>query len=318
MPNNRSAATPEVSVILCTYNPRTDYLAMALRSIGAQSLGSHRFELVVVDNNSQPALEPAPLERIAGVPVRVVKQPLQGLTHARVAGIGGTDAPLVVFVDDDNELALDYLERAVEIAEARPEVGVFGGITQGMLEQRVSGWKRCFLPQLGVRNHGLERIEGQGSHWGEWEPIGAGMVVRRIVADAFVRFLAEHCDAGSLGRQGAALMSGEDSLFSRLAHSLGLNGAYEPSLSLRHYISESRLTARYLRRLSYGHGRSFVLLARLTGDDEVLEFPASPLRHIVGNFQHRFASESLVGALSGYYWDRGFLDAVREIKSAAT
>ena len=39
-----------------------------------------------------------------------------GLTAARVRGINESEGELLVFVDDDNLLADDYLERAVEIA----------------------------------------------------------------------------------------------------------------------------------------------------------------------------------------------------------
>jgi glycosyltransferase involved in cell wall biosynthesis len=299
------SSTPlAASVILCTYNPRPDYLALALRSIGAQTLAPDRFEVLLVDNNSDPALDAVRMTRIAGIPVRIVKEPQQGLTHARVAGIHASSSDVIVFVDDDNELAPDYLERAVELAQAHPQVGTFGGVTHGILERSISRWKHSFLPQLGVRNYGAERIEGPGSHWGEWEPIGAGMVVRRVIATEFARFVAAQGSAGSLG---------EDSLFSRLAFRLGLNGAYEPSLRLKHYIAASRLTARYLAKLAYGHGRSYVLLSQLTGEDVSFEAPRSRHRHLLGNFRHRLRTESFVHALGMYYWDRGYLDAVNEI-----
>ena len=300
--------SPAVSVVLCTYNPRADYLALALRSVGSQTLPSHLTEFIVVDNNSNPPLDQSRLERIAGIPVRLVHQPVQGLTHARIAGIKAAKADLLVFVDDDNELSHDYLDQAVKIAGDRVSVGVFGGVTDGVLERPVGRVKQRFLPQLGVRNYGRERIEGPGEYWGKWEPIGAGMVVRQVVARHFVSFVQARTSAGDLGRSGRTLMSGEDSLFSRLAHQIGYLCAYEPDLRLRHYISASRLKLRYLARLSYGHGRSFVLLNRLLGSNLDAKLPSSKVLHLLRNFRFRRKQDGLVEAAGMWFWDLGYLD----------
>jgi len=298
----------ELSVVLCTYNPRQDFLGLALRSVGAQSLDYSRWEFIVVDNNSSPALDASVMSSVAGCPVHLVKQSLQGLTHARVAGLEAAQGKVIVFVDDDNELQKDYLSEVVRIAGDHPGVGVFGGITEGSLERPVGKVKGSFLPQLGIRNYGDERIEGKGDAWGEWEPIGAGMVVRREVGEAYLNFVHQRSDAGLLGRSGNNLMSGEDSLFSRLADSLDLRCSYEPSLRLRHYMSAERLGYRYLARLVYGHGRSYVILAQLLG--EPLTKPAASKFKLIGaNLLHRLKHESLVSAVGMVFWDAGYFDA---------
>ncbi len=51
--------TPFLSVVLCTYNPRADYLQRVIEGLKAQTLRQSAWELIVVDNNSQPPLRVA-------------------------------------------------------------------------------------------------------------------------------------------------------------------------------------------------------------------------------------------------------------------
>ena len=311
MSSARSEQSFQFSVILCTYNPRPDFFAIALRSVGAQQLDMRLWEFLVVDNNSNPPLDQERLQNIAGIPLRVVQQPKQGLTHARIAGIEATRSPWIVFVDDDNELAPDYLQRTAEITTQQSNLGAFGGVSEGVLETSIGKFKTGFLPQLGVRNNGEERIEGTGNEWGLHEPIGAGLVVKRDVASAFVDFIDKQSIAKALGRTGTNLMSGEDSLFSRLADDLGLLCAYEPSLRLRHYMSAPRLKAKYLSRLVYGHGRSYVLLERSLGRS--IDPPErSRFGFALANFRHRLRTEKFGAALGMIPWDIGFYDQAKE------
>ena len=56
---------PDVSVILCTRDPRRDLLDWTLASLASQDLAAERFELIVVDNDSRPPLR-HPARDIAG------------------------------------------------------------------------------------------------------------------------------------------------------------------------------------------------------------------------------------------------------------
>ena len=180
-------------------------------------------------------------------------------------------------------------------------------LQRGYWNTPVGRIKSGILPQLGIRNYGDERIEGRGNEWGEWEPIGAGLVVRRNVADAFVDFVSATTNATNLGRSGNNLMSGEDSLFSRLADQNKLKCAYQPELKLRHYMSSDRLKFSYLRKLVYGHGRSYVLLSRVT--DQPIPTPdRSKYKLLVANFLHRTKTSSVTSALTMVFWDSGYFD----------
>jgi len=73
----------KVSVILCTYNPRRDYLERTLGALRGQTLGRGSWELIIVDNNSSPSL--ASWLDLSGLPARALVEPEQGFTPARDA-----------------------------------------------------------------------------------------------------------------------------------------------------------------------------------------------------------------------------------------
>lgn len=301
---------PRLSVILCTYNPRPDLLARALRALGNQTLHPDAFELVVVDNNSPVPVRAEVCERLALREIRVVRELRQGLTFARVAGIEATSAPVICFVDDDNELTDDYLARVLEIADSESQLGVWGGRCHGALESRIGPIKRRWLPHLGVRDEGTEALTGDGDSWGPHEPIGAGICVRRLVAEGYVAFVESEGGAGSLGRKGTALLSGEDSLMSRIANRLGYLVGYRPQLQLFHHITASRLKFGYLTRLMNGHGRSYVVLQRLCGAElKPLDKPERRVQ-LWKNFWHRLREQGLNEAVGMFFWDRGYQSAL--------
>lgn len=260
-----SLRKPSVSVILCTHNPRPIQFGWALTSLESQTLPKDQFEVVVVDNASKVPLVEDDVRGTRGLDLRVVSEPKLGLTHARCTGILDARAELLVFLDDDNYLLPDYLEKAISIAASEPVIGIFGGIASALHEEPVSAWQEKFLPILGIRNYGGEPITSRENRWGEWEPIGAGMTCRRVIAEEFIRVVRESDLAKELGRKGRQLKSGEDSLFARLAVDAGFACSYQPALRLFHFIRADRLHSMYLARMKFWQGRSHVILETLSG-----------------------------------------------------
>ena len=303
-----------VSVILCTYNPRIDLLEWALDSIGQQTLSKAHFELIIVDNNSAPPISEEAVKENRSIRLRLIREPRLGLSFARCAGITAAEADLLVFVDDDNYLDPDYLENTLRIAREEPKIGLYGGIAKGVLERSIPEWKEKLLPYLGVRDYGPRAITSKNEYWGKWEPIGAGMVARRDVAEGFVQVIKTTPIAGALGRKGSALLSGEDSLFARVANRLGYSCSYQPSLKLSHFMKESRLKYHHLSRTLEGHGRSFVILQTVTGKTtEALGF----FRVCYILSRRLFGRVRRLGLRAGviqWFWDYGFVQESRRKK----
>ena len=114
-----------ISVILCTHNPRGHYLRRTLDSLRAQTLPQERWEFLLVDNASEASL--AGEWDLAWHPgARHVREEELGLIAARLRGIREASGELLVFVDDDNVVSPDYLQKAQEIGANYPFLGVFG------------------------------------------------------------------------------------------------------------------------------------------------------------------------------------------------
>jgi FkbM family methyltransferase len=301
--------TPDsiVSIILCTYNPRMDLLDQALDSLEKQTVPKTYFELIVVDNNSTKPLVAADLKKGRSFTLRVIRESRQGLTYARCAGISAARGQILIFMDDDNFLDSNYLEHAIQIAKQEPQIGLYGGIARAVFETRVANWKKRNLPHLGVRDYGSKPITSFKDCWGEWEPIGAGMVARRDVADKFLEVIEKIPIAGYLGRSGNQLYSCEDALFARVANRLGYACSYQPSLKLSHYMKQSRLTFMNLLRTVKGHGHSFVILQRVTGT-ALPKLTFSGRWWLLGKrFILRILNFGIPAGLIEWFWDYGFV-----------
>jgi FkbM family methyltransferase len=309
---NLDEVVPKISVILCTYNPRRDLLEWALQSIAIQTLKKSEYEAIIVDNNSSVPIDGEELNVMLQLPLRVIRESRQGLTFARIAGIRQARGEILVFIDDDNSLESDYLANVLTIAREEPNIGLYGGIAVGRLEVPVAEWKKRLLPHLGVRDYGPDPITSCEQRWGKWEPIGAGMVARREVAEAFVRFVEENAGAGSLGRSGSALLSGEDSLFARIANRAGYACSYQPKLRLYHFMKKERLTFRYLYKVLEGHGRSYVRLERLLGRPIEPLSRTAQVNMLARRLGFRFVKEGLSGFIQ-WGWDRGYVREVKDV-----
>jgi glycosyltransferase involved in cell wall biosynthesis len=102
--HRENGVSPGISVVVCAFNEE-HYLAGCLHSILAQTRPPD--ELVVVDNNSSDGT--AAVARAIGVPV--VNEARRGLVHARDAGRRATRGELLVYVDADTRLPIQWLER---------------------------------------------------------------------------------------------------------------------------------------------------------------------------------------------------------------
>ena len=115
----------EVSVIVCTHNPRPNYLRRVLDALRDQSLPKDRWEFLLIDNASREPL--VGTWDLSWHPhARHVSESEIGLSLARQRGIRESSADLLVYVDDDNVLNADYLSEALRIGNDWPALGTWG------------------------------------------------------------------------------------------------------------------------------------------------------------------------------------------------
>ena len=161
----------QLSVIICCHNPRRHYLARVLKALKAQTLSTDNWELVVVDNASEDAVSAS--HNISWHPnARHVREENVGLTRARLRGIAESSADLLIFVDDDNVLAENYLDLANQIAMDRRYLGAWGGQQLAEFEggEPQEVWKRDFWTSRLARDIWSNNYDRQAT------PVGAAFV----------------------------------------------------------------------------------------------------------------------------------------------
>lgn len=256
-PGAAAAARP-LSVLLCSHNPRQDYLAQTLASLRRQSLARDRWELLIIDNRSQPPIT-ARVDLRWHPCARLLQEPTLGLTPARLCGIAAADADLLVFVDDDNLLAEDYLEQALQIAADHPQLGSWSGQCQGLFERPPPAWTQRYWGNLCLRQFD-QAVWSNLPRLAQTMPAGAGLCVRRSVAGLYLQLHHNGERRFQFDRTGSSLLSGGDNDLAACACRLGLGVGLFPQLQLQHLIPPERLTAGYLARLAEGIAYSSVLL----------------------------------------------------------
>ena len=281
-------SVPLLSVVICTHHPRADYLARTFAGLRAQSLPPAAWELLLVDNASPVPLPPSAAQ--PGHPAaRVIPEPELGLTAARLRGIADARAELLLFVDDDNILAPDYLARALALAHAWPMLGVWGcGCYTPEWELAPPSGSEELIRYLAVHRAPRDRWSNQPFDYAA-TPAGAGLCVRAPVARRYADAVRHDPRRKLLGRTGGNLAGCEDFDLALTATDLGLGTGVFTELALTHLMPRARVEEPYLLRLVEGHARSTVILMALR--DTVLRPPA-------GGFVARLREWRLRRALS--------------------
>ncbi len=257
-----------LSVIVPTHNPHPVRLRRTLESLAAQSLDAQDWELIVVDNISEPRITREILPPALTANGRIVVEPRLGLSSARARGFRESTGDSIVLVDDDNVLGPDYLQRALTLLDTHPEIGLLGGKSIPEFERAPAAWQEEFFPLLALRDLGSAALISEPASresvarrtYPPFAPIGAGMVLRRRAAEAWLA-RSEHNPLSD--RRGRELSSGGDNDIVLCALEAGWRVAYFPDLSLTHLIPASRLAPDYLARLNRGIQKSWMQVLTL-------------------------------------------------------
>jgi len=117
----REPGTPLVSVVIPVYDME-GFLPVAIESVLAQTLPADAVEVVVVDDGSHDG-SAAVAARYAPR-VRCVRQENRGLPGARNTGIRASRAALLQFLDADDRIMPEKLERSLKVFERDPGAGL--------------------------------------------------------------------------------------------------------------------------------------------------------------------------------------------------
>ena len=252
-----------VSVVLCRCNPSGDVLAKTLSSLSVQTWPIACWELILVDNSSDPPLSPNDLLAFHSN-ARCIREPRQGKVFVMVRGTRAAAADLMIAVDDDSPLEADYLEVALRTHQAYPALGAFGaGTITPLYEAKPPQWVDEVSGLLAIRTLASPVIS-RDMTGGRCRPWGLGLCITRSVAQAWISWC--ECNLGRLLAVNSRKAKGlEDDLFSICAVWLGLYYGIFPELRINHVIPSSRIDEGYLTDLARGHGYSHAQLAVISG-----------------------------------------------------
>jgi glycosyltransferase involved in cell wall biosynthesis len=254
-----------ISVIICTHGPRPEYLRRVLAALDAQTLPKEEWELLLVDNASKTGF--AENFSLCWHPrARHIRELNLGLTPARLRGITESRGDILIYVDDDNVLAANYLETARRLLTEHPYLGVIGA---GKLEAEFAVQPRrnlvSYLGRLALRCASRD-LWSNNMEDGNCIPWGAGLAVTRRVADSYQQLLKRLKFNEFLDRRGERLFCAGDDAFSWAAVAIGLGFGVFPRLKVKHLIPEDRVTHEYFLRLAHDcHFSSGVLHYLLGG-----------------------------------------------------
>jgi glycosyltransferase involved in cell wall biosynthesis len=253
-----------VSIIICSYNGAQRLLA-TLQYISKLDCVGIDVELLVIDNNSSDNTSEIAKEFCAAnlsIPWSVIIESNPGLTHARLCGIRNAKYDILLFCDDDNWLASDYIKNGVAHGLRHPQLAIWGaGISEGVFEVEPAKWADPYLRMLAIFNNGEDRI---GAATADQAVVsGAGMFMTMEFAKRYAKEVAENPLRAKLDRTGNVALAGGDSDMHKIAYQLGYCTGYFMDLSFKHYMPKERLSAKYFLRLKRNMSLSTVVLQHI-------------------------------------------------------
>lgn len=244
---------PGILVIICTHNPREAYLRETLDALRRQTVPTTEWDLLIIDNASTTPL--ATTWDLSWHPqARIVREDQLGTAHARLRALReatAVDAEIILFVDDDNILAPDYIAQGRKIGAAWPQLGCWGGQLLARYETPPPPWLENYKGLLAITPLPAPLWTNHVSCY-DVVPPTAGCFLRRAVWEHYFILVREHPLRLTLGAKGQEQIRGEDTDLVLAAIDIGLGVGRFPEMMLEHIIPAGRLTVAYLENLITG------------------------------------------------------------------
>jgi glycosyltransferase involved in cell wall biosynthesis len=227
-----------VTVAICTYN-RAALLDRTLDAFEHLRIPSDvEWEILVVNNNSSDRTDDVVASHAARVPVRRLFERQPGKSNAANRAVREARGELLLWTDDDVIVDREWLAEYVSAARQWPHAAYFGGTVDPWFETDPPEWIANNVQLLGepyaLAQHG-ERIFALNDQ----AVVGANMATRTAVQREFPF-------NPTLGPTGGRAMRGEDTELVARFRAAGLPGVWVGSAKVRHWISNERLSVKYL------------------------------------------------------------------------
>lgn len=273
----------DLTIAICSYNPDTRTLTSLLSAVEKiiDFSSDLRIQVILVDNNSQPPLIELPCvekftQKSKSFSYAVEKQ--QGLAYARCCAIDLADAPVVVFLDDDNEPETNYCQILHRYFSRFLKVGVwFPGTIRVRYIDSVSSWFQQH-PEVFQEHFSEFGYCNKIQEWSEYWGPGTGFAIRIEILKEYARLVR----SGILtmtGRCGEKPSSCEDGQIVWLAIKMGYSAGMIPELVCNHLIIAKKANIAYLKKIVFAVRSSFRIAFLEVFPDKKSEYSLSNLAY---------------------------------------
>jgi glycosyltransferase involved in cell wall biosynthesis len=239
-----------ISAVICTYK-RADYLRAALRSLCHQTLSRDQYEVIVIDNAGEREVAQLVEEfKSDHVELRYFVEPRLGLSHARNCGLKLARGRIIAYLDDDARADVDWLEQLTRTFDQTGAAAVGGRVWLDWQGDKPAWVGDEQLSLFTFVDHGDEsHVLRDGEYL-----VGANIAFTVDRLNEVGGFDA------NLGRQGSALLSGEEAKVLREINERGGTIYYEPAALVWHAVQPARKRPSWLLRRVFWDGASQPLL----------------------------------------------------------
>jgi len=232
------------SIVLCTHNGRNRLEPTLKHLAQLQMPMGYEAELILVDNastdNTADFSKNSWLKLGNPYPLRLLTESRPGKGYATELGYDSAKFSYILTVDDDNWLAKDYLEIAVDLFQSHPDVGVLQGQSEGVFEALPPDWI------VGLEHYfviGAPRPESgyfPKDYFFVW---GAGMIIQKRDWD-YLRSKGFSALTSKLPGKAA----GEDTELGLALLLIGRKIYYSEKLNYKHFMPSGRVTWEKLKQ----------------------------------------------------------------------
>ena len=248
-----------ISVIICCYNsvsrikPTLEHLAKQIHSKNIL------WEVILVDNNSNDNTS-LYAQNIwdsfdSKIDLKIVSEPKPGLSYARDCGVKIATYEYILFCDDDNWFAMDYLERGYSILENNPSIGILGGRGEIVSDVDIPFWFHTYQQDyaVGIQSFLSGNITERGFVW------GAGMFLRK---STYTLIKKSNIQSKLTDRKGKSLSSGGDTEICQWFIWAGFQLWYDENMVFKHFLPQERLSKSYYTQLKSAQIKSYDVIRR--------------------------------------------------------
>lgn len=250
------------SFITCTYN-RDKYIGQTLQSVCDQKYPDNNYEIIVIDNNSTDNTASICEEFRAEYPnknFRYFKEMNQGLSFALNRGIKEAQGEYLIFVDDDETIIPEHLERVDNHLKIYPEAVLCGTPVIPVYEIPEPKWMSRFTQRLigGYFDQGKEVKILEAKNY----PGTGHTIIKKELYERYGNYNTE------LGRKGTSLIGAEDKdMFNRLKNN-NIVCYYLPDIPIYHHIPPNKMTDEFFHKLTYSIGKSERIRTKAVSEKE--------------------------------------------------